>query len=286
MPKKAVRFPMDVIQAMTLGMGDSPLNPDDPGYDWRILAEGDSWFTIGAIPSSNLLYELRLKKRTIALNLGYPGDTIANLSQLSANTEFTRRLVHPNWASDWDALLLSGGGNDLIDQAADIIRSTPTGTGKKAADYVDAARLAIFKDGVQAGFRRIVALRDLDTSPNKGKPIVTHTYDYPTPRPSPAHFIIVPITKPWMHPVFERYQVPKAMRIKVADLLLDALAEALLELGNELPAFHVVDTRNTLVRADIDAKGNSGDWLNEIHPNGDGYRKIANKLAAKLHKLL
>ena len=31
---------------------------------------------------------------------------------------------------------------------------------------------------------------------------------------------------------------------------------------------------------------NSGDWLNEIHPNGGGYRKIANKLAAKLHKLL
>lgn len=286
MPKKAVRFHADVIQAMSLGMGDSSMDPDDPFYDWRLLAEGDSWFTIGAIPSSNLLFELRMKKRTVVLNLGYPGDTIANVSQLSSNTEFTRRLVHPNWASDWTALLLSGGGNDLIDQAADIIRSTPTGNGKKAADYVDADRLAMFKEGVQAGFRRIVALRDLDTSPNKGKPIVTHTYDYPTPRPSPANFLIVPITKPWMHPVFERYQVPKSMRIKVSDLLLDTLADSLLELGKELPDFHVVDTRNTLERADIDAKGNSGDWLNEIHPNSDGYRKIANKLAAKLHKLL
>ena len=133
MAKKTVRYHAEVIQAMTLGMGDSSLNPDDPDYGWRILAEGDSWFTIGAIPSSNLLYELRLKKRTVVLNLGYPGDTIANIAQLSGNTEFTRRLVHPNWASDWNALLLSGGGNDLIDQAADIIRSTPTGTGKKAA---------------------------------------------------------------------------------------------------------------------------------------------------------
>jgi lysophospholipase L1-like esterase len=286
MPKKAVRYHAEVIQALSLGMGDTSLNPDDPDFDWRILAEGDSWFTIGAIPSSNLLYELRLKKRTVVLNLGYPGDTIANVARLSGNVEFSRRLVHPNWASNWDALLMSGGGNDLIDQAADIIRATPTGTGKKPAHYVNAERLLQFQQGVQAGYRAIVALRDSDGSPNQGKPIVVHTYDYPTPRPAPATFLIVPITKPWMHPVFERYQVPKGLRNGVADILLDALADALLQLGKELPAFHVVDTRNVLERADINAKGNSGDWLNEIHPNGGGYRKIANKLAAKLHKLL
>lgn len=286
MAKKKVRFRADIIQAMSLGMGDSPLSPDDPDYDWRILAEGDSWFTIGAIPSSNLLYELRMKKSTVVLNLGYPGDTIANLSQLSSNTEFTRRLVHPNWASDWDALLLSGGGNDLIDQAADIIRATPTGSGKKADDYLDAGRLEAFKLGVQAGYRRIVALRDSDGSPNQGKPIVVHTYDYPTPRPSPATFLIVPITRPWIHRVFEAYQVPKSLRIKITDKMLDALAEAILELGRELPAFHVVDTRNLLERAAIDAKGNSGDWLNEIHPNSDGYRKVAKKLVAKLEKVI
>ncbi|MES2000168.1 MAG: SGNH/GDSL hydrolase family protein [Pseudomonadota bacterium] len=286
MPKKTVRYRADIIQAMSLGAGDSPLSPDDPDYSWRFLAEGDSWFTIGAIPSSNLLYELRLKKPTIVLNLGYPGDTIANISQLSANTEFSRRLAHPNWASDWNAILLSGGGNDLIDRAADIILSTPTGAGKKAADYVDAEQLAAFRKDVQAGYRRIVALRDADKSPNKGKPIIVHTYDYPTPRPAPATFLIVPITKPWMHPVFEAHQVPKTLRIKIAERLLDALAEALLELESELPAFYVVDTRNSLQRADIDAKGNSGDWLNEIHPNGDGYRKIAEQLATKLNKIL
>lgn len=286
MPKKTVRYRADIIQAMSLGAGDSPLSPDDPDYSWRFLAEGDSWFTIGAIPSSNLLYELRLKKPTIVLNLGYPGDTIANISQLSANTEFSRRLAHPNWASDWNAILLSGGGNDLIDRAADIILSTPTGAGKKAADYVDAEQLATFRKDVQAGYRRIVALRDADKSPNKGKPIIVHTYDYPTPRPAPATFLIVPITKPWMHPVFEAHQVPKTLRIKIAERLLDALAEALLELESELPAFHVVDTRNSLQRAAIDAKGNSGDWLNEIHPNGDGYRKIAEQLATKLNKVL
>jgi lysophospholipase L1-like esterase len=80
--------------------------------------------------------------------------------------------------------------------------------------------------------------------------------------------------------------VPKSLRIRIAERMLDALADALLELGDELPAFHVVDTRNLLQRADIDSRGNSGDWLNEIHPNSDGYRKIANRLAARLHKVL
>jgi hypothetical protein len=70
MPKKQVTYHADIIQAMTLGMSDSPLDPDDSAYAWRFLAEGDSWFTIGAIPSSNLLYEIRLKKRSVILNLG------------------------------------------------------------------------------------------------------------------------------------------------------------------------------------------------------------------------
>ena len=286
MPRNTVRYRADIIQALSLGMGDHPLQPDDPFYDWRLLAEGDSWFTVGAIPSSNLLYELRLKKRTVILNLGYPGDTLANVAQLSANPEFVRRLAHPNWASDWDAVLLSGGGNDLIDRAGDLIRARPRGAGRQAADYVDADALAAFAEGIKAAYRGIVALRDRPASPNRGKPIVVHTYDYPTPRPAPATFLIVPFTRPWMHPVFEARQVPRSLRIAVAAQLLDALAAALLALENELPAFHVVDTRGLLQRAELDSRGNSGDWLNEIHPNGDGYRKIARRLAVRLHRVL
>jgi lysophospholipase L1-like esterase len=282
--KKTTLYPVDVIQAMSLS--ESPLGPDDPEYAWRFLAEGDSWFTVGAIPSSNLLYELRLRKRAVVLNLGYPGDTIANVARLSSNIEFSRRLTHPNWASDWDALLMSGGGNDLIDQAADILRDHPLGNGNKTSDHIHADRLAAFQAGVRDGFRAIVALRDSAGSPNRDKPILVHTYDYPTPRPAPATFLIAPITRPWMHPIFERYDIGKKMRVKLADLMLDALAEALLGLATELPNFHVVDTRGTLERAELGARGNSGDWLNEIHPNGGGYRKIADKLAARLHKLL
>ncbi len=283
-PPKTERYQADIISAFGLATGDSTLNVDDSAYDWRFLAEGDSWFSIGAIPSSNLLYQLRLKRRAVILNLGYPGDTIGNVSQFAANPEFARRLAHPKWASAWDAILLSGGGNDLIDRASDIIRRNRTG--ETGTDFIDAEKLEALKDDVRSAYDRIVGLRDSPGSPSAGKPIVVHTYSYPTPRPAPAHFFIVPLTRPWMHPVLEKQKVPKALRAEVAKDLLDGLADALLELQAKLPAFHVVDTRSLLWSAEIDAKGNSGDWLNEIHPNSDGYRKIAKRLAARLEAIL
>jgi hypothetical protein len=47
---------------MSLGMGESPLDPDDPAYAWRFLAEGDSWFTIGAM---QLLVGIELGRMTL-----------------------------------------------------------------------------------------------------------------------------------------------------------------------------------------------------------------------------
>lgn len=98
MPGKTVRYRADVIEAMSLGTGDCPLRPDDPAPAWCPLAEGDSWFTVGAVPSSNLLCELHLKQRPVILHLGYPGHTIAIVAQLSAkdNGGDWRNEIHPN----------------------------------------------------------------------------------------------------------------------------------------------------------------------------------------------
>ena len=122
--------------------------------------------------------------------------------------------------------------------------------------------------------------------PIMGKPIVVHTYDYPTPRNAPATFLVVPMTRPWLHPLFEKRGISPALRVKITDTLVDALARSIIELQHELAAFYVVDTRDTLKRAEYGALGNSGDWLNEIHPNTDGYRKIARKIERKLSSVL
>ena len=111
-----------------------------------------------------------------------------------------------------------------------------------------------------------------------------HTYDYPTARNAPAHFIFATIG-PWIYTALTRSEVPEADRVLLTDYLFDQLAEGILELTRQphvLENFFVIDTRNTIVRAEPGAVGDSGDWLNEIHPDEDGYKKLAQKIEKKL----
>jgi hypothetical protein len=75
--------------------------PDFP--DWRFLAEGDSWFTVSGIPSYNLLFELRFRKRAQIVNCAQPGDTIRHMSEISENSLLRRAMIG---GFRWDAILL------------------------------------------------------------------------------------------------------------------------------------------------------------------------------------
>ena len=57
------------------GADDADLN----AYALRLLAEVDSWFSLGSIPAHNLLMELQFARRVIVLNLAYPGDRVQNM---------------------------------------------------------------------------------------------------------------------------------------------------------------------------------------------------------------
>lgn len=287
---------VDVINPRDVGHGEGAEQPDNPDYPWHFLAEGDSWFTIAAIPSSNLLLELRLGRWTQVLNLAYPGDTLRNIGELSANKDLKRFLAKRNFCSRFDALLLSGGGNDLIDGVDRLIRRKPRpGADPTAAEsYLDTVALAALLLRVQAAFATILSVRDSAHSLSRGSPAFVHTYDYATPRDAPARFVgAVAIAGPWLFKAFAGSGIDIVLQQRIADLLTDALAGALLELdsangasGKALPAFHVVDTRDTLVRANPTERGNSNDWINEIHPNLGGYRKVAARLSARINEVL
>ena len=77
--------------------------PDDPAYAKRILCEGDSWFSIGAIPSSNLLFSLSFAQSTLLVNLARPGDTIKNMSSICKNPALHQLIAEKNFSTKWDA---------------------------------------------------------------------------------------------------------------------------------------------------------------------------------------
>jgi lysophospholipase L1-like esterase len=284
-----LKMPRGTLRPTFVFCDDFGPNDGIPSFpDWRLLAEGDSWFTVSGIPAYNLLFELRFHKHTQIANCARPGDTIRHISQISANP-FLRRALTGGFR--WDAILLSGGGNDLIDEADDIIsnpaRPDPAQL-PAPEDYCDQAKLAALISAVQAGYRRIAALRDAPGSPNHGVPVVTHTYDYATPRNAPARFIFGHLG-PWLYKALNDSKVPKERWVDVANYLTDKLAEGILALEDGpagIADLHVVDTRGTLVPADLGGTGDNNDWHNEIHPNGQGYEKLAIKVEAQLEALL
>ena len=296
MPPPFLSLAVDVINPRDVGRGEHAVSPDNPDYPWHLLAEGDSWFTIAAIPSSNLLLELRLGQWAQVLNLAYPGDTLRNIDDLAANKDLKRFLAKRNFCSRFDALLLSGGGNDLIGATGSLIRQKAAARSDPALpeSYVDGPALQALLAVVEKAYRDIVALRDSATSLSQGAPIFVHTYDYATPRNAPARFIgTLPIAGPWLYKAFAGSGIEIMLQQRISDLLIDSLATTLLALdssnassGKALPAFHVIDTRDTLVRANPTDIGNSNDWINEIHPNGGGYRKVAARISARINEVL
>lgn len=261
-------------------------NPESSKYKYKVLAEGDSWFTLGAVPSSNLLFQMEASRPMAIVSIAEPGDTIVHMGNPRHMQQLQRLIAVPQFSYAWDAILLSGGGNDLIDSAPVLLRK-PDAPSAIAADYVDPAALDQFVTTIQTAYANIVAVRDSPTSRSRGKPIFLHTYDYPIPRDSPARFLGAGVIGPWLYHAFLAEDIPESMWVAVSDYLVDRLADALLALDSRngrrpLPNVNVVDTRNTLSRARLDTEGSDADWENEIHPNTSGYRKLAVKISARM----
>ena len=108
-------------------------DPDNRRYKFKVLAEGDSWFTLGAVPSSNLLFSLEVTKPTALVSIAEPGDTIMNMGDPGRMLQLRRLLADPRFSYKWDAILISGGGNDLIDSAPNLLKKIDAASDDPAA---------------------------------------------------------------------------------------------------------------------------------------------------------
>lgn len=84
-------------------------------YQYKFLAEGDSWFSIGEFPpwaTSSLLFGMSrsFAASNLVINCASQGDTLSHMHQMWYDSNFTRMLDAPHLGYYWDALLLSAGG--------------------------------------------------------------------------------------------------------------------------------------------------------------------------------
>jgi len=243
-------------------------------------------------PTTNLLTDMPLARSTVVVSSARPGKELAHMTDTVHDPEFMALLSGPRTRLPWDALLLSGGGNDLIDAALAppdvdpslrLFLAQPEWGGQPdASRFLSSAGWNTFVSHLTMVFAAVLAQCDHAVHP--GMPVVLHTYDYVTPRDAPA---IPGLFGPWLFKAMNAYAIPDASRKELADLMIDKLALLLQSFVTTFPGhdIHVVDTRGTLVRADADAHGPSGDWVNEIHPTIAGYAKLQAKWAPVLDLL-
>jgi len=300
---KAVVYPVDWLL-----FRDPP--PPLGGFGRRLLAEGDSWFTVGTLnlpQASNILFKLEFLTTTAIVNCAYPGDTLQHMVDNVNDRYFDRLLRKRNFASYWEAILLSAGGNDLID-AAQVRAVQPDGTATPpdrrlllslaeasrldapltADDFISEPGFARLATYLQANFRELVRRRD--EGPSRGRPIFIHTYATPTARPSGT----VGAPDGWLHPAFVDHGVPEGLRQALVGLLFGRLRRLLLDLDaasghpDALPAVHAFDSAALpdIEPAAAGSVGLSGDWINEIHLSPDGYGKLGRAFGAWIEGVL
>lgn len=293
--------PLRVIQPWQL---DSEDPPDLNAFALRFLAEGDSWFSIGTLnpaKNSNLLHEMAFSAHCLAVNCAMPGDTLRRMVQMNRDPRFVQ-LLCGRGAYAWDGLIVSAGGNDLIDALG-----TPAVDPKTGAAVPPERRLLLtaaergpasagvvrhlsepgwttFGTYLRANFDALVAMRD--GGPSKRCPVFLHGYAYPMPRPAGAGLGL----GPWLHPALVAYGVPPEDWRALARELLGRLGTLLATIAandERYPNLHFFDSAAVPIDdAEAGHPGESGDWINEIHLTWRGCEKLALPWARAIEEVM
>lgn len=267
----------------------SGVDPDWGAY--KFLAQGDSWFSIGAVPfykTTSVLMRTGMKKRASVVNCADPGFTLKRMLDKVSDPVF-QQLLFGAIERDWDGLLISGLGNDVI-HALNSASTEPQGerlllTSAEWGLQADASRYISAPGWTAFGNYARVLYKDLDrmrqaSKYNKDTPIITHTYDLATPRNAPAG-----PSGPWIYKALTTYGIPKADWCPLANELLGRLSSLICDIATNIPEMHVAKTQGTLTPAPPDSSGRQGHWENEIHPSKAGYKLLGDKYSAELQHL-
>jgi len=281
--------------------------PDLTSFRWRLLAQGDSWFSNSAAKlnaHANLLQEMVFKAPVCAVNCAGSGEALSHMVDLESAADFVG-LLSGNEARAWDGVLLSVGGNDLIAAAqtpahgADgqdiplhlrlIRHQTEWGAPSAGvARYFSEPGWQTYSDYLRTNVRHLLTLRD--QGPSAGKPVFMHCYAVPMPRPAGADDSGLGASGPWLYPALKAYALPSADWAAVSRLMVFHLAQLLKSMAadkEQFPGLHVFDSTTVpLAPATPGTSGSSGDWHNEIHLNHSGCFKIARAWSEHIEAVL
>jgi hypothetical protein len=246
--------------------------PKAAGRPLQVFAEGDSWFDYpkplfggGIIP--------RLEKRlgVPILNLAKAGDEVRHMLGVEERERLIEQLGDGCPAGGpWDALLFSGGGNDVVGNPMalwirDYNASTPP------AGLVNQPRFDAALALVRAGYEDLIELRDTLSPETR---LIFHCYDFAIPDGRGVCFF-----GPWLKPTFDLRKFPtRAAAFEVMKVLLGQFALMLQSLQNAHANVTFINGQGTLAPQ-------TSSWDNELHPEKDGFNAFAKVFHQRLKQL-
>jgi hypothetical protein len=228
----------------------------------KLLAQGDSWFDYPLPPLSHSDVVAHLKSLPALapkiLSLAHYGEAMEDMLGVEKIAELRSALADPA-NGRFDAILFSGGGNDLAGNQFRLWLAEAAAVGGNPAMALNGPRVEAILEIVRAGYEDLVAVRDAF---DRSIPIFVHGYDFAIPSG-----LGVCNVGPWLKPGLDDrgWTDPATARNIVKDLLL-GLDWLLKDLQTATKKFFYVRTQGTFADAD---------WANELHPNPEGFARIA-----------
>jgi hypothetical protein len=256
-----------------LALRSIALESDKPNL--RILAEGDSWFEypLPVTHGDGVIYQLEKLLGYEIANMAHHGLEVEQMLGLSIRQDIIARLTDPRVR--FDALLFSGGGNDIVgDQFCIWLKDFPPVPPPDQMLDTTAVNSALAI--LEAEYRELLDIRN-QFSPQTV--ILTHAYDFP-----PVTGKGVCGAGPWLKPsldfAYKHLGVANPDpndEFVVVKTILQMFGAMLKRIAADpaVDKFVVVPTQGTLTP-------DASDWQNEIHPSSAGFVKIAQKFQTAL----
>jgi hypothetical protein len=246
-----------------------------PNPPLNLLADGDSWFDYpldGLIPGVNTDIIAQLPglcaQPPNILNLAHHGDATTTEVGLSRTQQILNAIATVPPGGQFDAILFSGGGNDVAGDQFNIWLNDASDVGNNPSFGLNQNRFNAILSVIESSYLDLIQLRDENL---KGAPIFAGGYDIAIPSG-----VGVCGLGPWLKPALDfcGWTNPN----DAAQIVRNALTQ----LGS-LIARLAADPDNNLVYVPTQGTLTSpGQWANELHPTKAGFGLIAAKYQTSL----
>ncbi len=228
----------------------------------QVFAEGDSWFEYPALFfGGGVIPRLEKQLGVPILNLAKAGDEVRYMLGVKERKVLIEQLTRGCPAGGpWDAMLFSGGGNDIVDNPMVLWIKDYNATLPPAA-LIHQARLDAALALVRAGYEDLIGLRD-SLSPQTR--LFLHGYDFAIPDGRGICHL-----GPWLKPTFDLRGFPtQASAFGVTKILLQQFAAMLQALASSHVNVTFINGQGTLTP-------HPSSWHNELHPSKNGFKAFA-----------